>query len=577
VARMPVMDAVVHILEDEGVEVAFGIPGAAILPMYKSLSRSRRIRHLTVRHEEGATHAADGYARASGRVGVAIGTSGPAGTNMITGLYTAQADSIPILCFTGQAPRALLHREAFQAVDIVAVAAPVSKWAVQVREPAQLPWVVREAFRVARSGRPGPVLIDLPLDVQRAEVEYDPEIDGPLPVFRQPPHPRRIQRALDLLLAAERPLLLLGGGAVLAGACETLVRFAEHLQVPVVPTLMGKGGIPEDHDLYAGMVGIQTNTRAGNQAFLESDLVLAVGARFAERHTGDLDVYRRGRRFIHVDVEPTQIGRVFEPDLGVVADAALAAEALLAEARRRTPPKGATPWVERVAALRGELTRRDDFDEVPVRPQRVMGELNRFFGPDAVFVTAIGLYQIWSGQYQRSFRPRHYLCCGQAGPLGWEVPACIGVKLARPEQTVVGVVGDFSFQFLMEEVAVAVQHRVPYVLVMLNNGYLSLIRQPSKYQYDMNFAVDITYGEDGPGIDHVAAMEAMGAVGVRVTRPEEIAGALAWAVRESERLRVPALVEVMVEREADCSMGPSIDRIVEYAPAGRPVAAGVGD
>ncbi|HEY6889830.1 MAG TPA: thiamine pyrophosphate-binding protein, partial [Solirubrobacter sp.] len=272
------MRAVVNVLESEGVDTVFGIPGAAILPLYDAL-RESSIRHLVVRHEEGGTHAADGYSRATGKIGVAIGTSGPAGTNMVTGLYTAMADSVPILTITGQVPVAQLQREGFQAVDIAEIVKPVVKKSYLVTEPGQLPWVFREAFRIMREGRPGPVHIDLPLDVQLAEVLYDLDAGSPLPVARSAPEPAAIERALDMLLSAQRPLLMPGGGVIGADASALLVELAELLQVPVLPTLMGWGSIPDDHPLYAGLAGIQTQTRAGNRALLESDLVLAVGAR----------------------------------------------------------------------------------------------------------------------------------------------------------------------------------------------------------------------------------------------------------------------------------------------------------
>jgi tartronate-semialdehyde synthase len=557
---IPCMRAAVAVMESEGVDVVFGIPGAAILPLYAALQHSG-IRHLTVRHEEGGTHAADGWSRATGKVGVSIGTSGPAGTNMITGLYTALADSVPIVCITGQAPRAKLHQEAFQAVDIVEIARPVTKWAVQLKEPGQAPWVFREAFRIARSGRPGPVLIDLPLDVAKGMCRYDPALDAPLPVDVPVPAAEPVRAAVRMLLAAERPLILAGGGVVGGEACAELRELAEHLQVPVQVTLMGKGAFPEDHPLFAGMAGIQTQTRWGNAAFLESDLVLAVGARFGDRHTGDLETYRRGRRFVHVDIEPTQIGRVFEPDLGIVGHARPALAALAKEAQAQVEGRRAGGWPARVAHLRGTLARRDDFDDVPIKPPRVYRELNEHFGPDTTFVTAIGLYQIWSGQFQRTYRPRHYLVCGQAGPLGWEVPAAIGVKCAFPERPVVAVVGDYSFQFLMEEVAVAAQYRIPFVIVMVNNEYLGLIRQ-AELGYDMNYAVDLHYGEGG--IDHVQLMEAFGCPARRVEQPGEIAAALAWASAESESARLPVLVEIMVEREANAAMGASLDAITEF-------------
>ncbi|GAA3525391.1 glyoxylate carboligase [Amycolatopsis ultiminotia] len=562
-ARVPAMRAVVDVLADEGVDVAFGCPGAAILPLYDALQGSG-VEHLVVRHEEGATHMADGWARTTGNVGVAIGTSGPAGTNMITGLYTAHADSVPILCITGQAASAKLHQEAFQAVDIVEIAKPVTKWAVQVKEAAQLPWIFREAFRVARSGRPGPVLIDLPIDVQKQEIEWDPAIDSALPVATVTPAPARVERALDLLLAAERPLILAGGGVVLGEASDRLREVAERLGIPVGITLMGKGSFPEDHELFAGMAGIQTSQRWANAALLESDLVLALGARFGDRHTGELSVYRGDRKFIQVDIEPTQLGKVFGPDLGVVSGTREFLGALL-DALDGREITGDRTWVKRLGELKAELPRREDFDDRPIKAPRVFKELNECFGPETYFVTAIGLYQIWSGQFQRAHLPRHYQVCGQAGPLGWEIPAAIGVKKARPDAEVVGVVGDYSFQFLVEELAVAAQYDVGFVLVMLNNEYLGLIRQ-AETGYAMNYQVDIHYDEHGT--DNVKIMQAYGCSGTRVVEPGEIRGSLDWARKEAERTRRPVLVEIMIEREANAAMGTALNTVREFEATG---------
>ncbi|WP_433140106.1 glyoxylate carboligase [Actinomadura nitritigenes] len=567
--KMPVMRAVVEVLKSEGVDVVYGCPGAAILPLYKAMEEDGGIAHLIVRHEEGAAHMADGWSRTTGGVGVAIGTSGPAGTNMITGLYTAHADSVPILCVTGQAASDRLHQEAFQAVDIVSIAEPVTKWAVQVKEAAQAPWIFREAFRTARSGRPGPVLIDLPVDVQKEMIEWDAAIDAPLPVAAVEPHLPRVEKALDLLLAAERPLILAGGGVILADAHAELVELAELLQVPVQATLMGKGAMDEDHPLYAGMTGVQTSQRYGNASFLESDLVLALGARFGDRHTGRLDVYRAGRTFIHVDIEPTQIGKVFGPDLGIVSDTRLFLRALLGLARERGAGRPAGEWAARVRELKATLTRREDFDDVPIKAPRVYKEINEFYGPDTYFVTAIGLYQIWGGQHQKAPKPRHYQVCGQAGPLGWEIPAAIGVKTAlartEPDAEVVGIVGDYSFQFLVEELAVAAQYDVPFVLVMLNNEYLGLIRMAEDHGgYDMNYQVDLRYDEHGT--DNVKIMEAYGCTGRRVREPGEIRPALEWARKEAARTSRPVLVEVMIEREADTANGVRIDDVREYEP-----------
>ncbi len=338
--RMRAIDAAVAILVKEGVTHAFGLPGAAINPFYSALRLNGGIAHVLARHVEGASHMAEGYTRARpGNIGVCVGTSGPAGTDMITGLYSASADSIPILAITGQAPVARLHKEDFQAVDISSIAAPVTKWATTVREPGQVPGVFAQAFHLMRSGRPGPVLIDLPIDVQQAEIEFDIETYEPLPVHRPAASRAQVEKVLDLLAGAERPLIVAGGGIVNADACDELVELAELLDIPVVPTLMGWGAIPDDHPLMAGMAGLQTAHRYGNATMLASDLVLGIGNRWANRHTGGLDVYRDGRTFVHVDIEPTQIGRVFSPDFGIVSDAGAFLREILAAARERTLPQ----------------------------------------------------------------------------------------------------------------------------------------------------------------------------------------------------------------------------------------------
>ncbi len=570
-AKMTAMEAAVKVLESEGVELAFGVPGAAILPFYHAL-RNSGIKHVLVRHEEGGTHAAEGYNRASGKVGVCVGTSGPAGTNMVTGLYSAFADSTPILCITGQAPRDKLHKEDFQAIDVAAITRPVTKWSVMVMEAAQVPWAFRQAFQIMKSGRPGPVHIDLPLDVQKEVIEYDTESDAPLEITKPRPERKAIARALEMMMEARRPVIIAGGGIITAAASDLLVTLAELLDTPVIPTLMGWGSIADDHPLNAGMVGLQTQHRYGNRTFLECDFVLGIGNRWANRHTGSLEVYTKGRRFVHVDVAPTQIGRVFCPDLGIVADARCALEAFIevakdmdAAGRIRRP----RAWVARVREHKRVMARRTDFDNVPIKPQRVFQEINAAFDEDTRFVTAIGLYQIASGQFQRVYKPRHYLVCGQAGPLGWEIPACIGAKLAEPEKEVVGIVGDYSFQFLIEELAVAAQFKVPFVIVLLNNAYLGLIRQAER-AYDMDFEVQLGFEnincrEIGAyGVDHVKAAEAFGCRAIRVFQPDEIAGAIDWARGEARAERVPVIVEVITERVTNIAMGPEIDAITEF-------------
>ena len=571
-AKMTATEAAIRVMESEGVELAFGVPGAAILPLYQAMNGSK-IKHVLVRHEEGGTHAAEGYTRAaSGRIGVCIGTSGPAGTNMITGLYSAMADSIPILCITGQAPRNKLHKEDFQAVDIAAIAKPVTKWAITVMEAAQVPRAFRYAFHLMRSGRPGPVLIDLPLDVQKEIIEYDPDSDFPMDVFKPRPQRKQIDKALDMMMAAQRPLIFAGGGVINADASELLVELAELTQTPVIPTLMGWGSIPDDHPLNAGMMGLQTQHRYGNATFLRSDFVLGIGNRWANRQTGSLDVFTKGRKFVHVDIEPMQIGRVFCPDLGIVADAKCALEDFVTAARARKQAGkivSRKPWIDEVQERKFTMQRRTDFDNVPIKPQRVFQEINAVFGDDTRFVTAIGLYQIASGQFQKINKPRNYIVCGQAGPLGWEISACIGAKLADPSKEVVGVVGDYSFQFLIEELAVAAQHQVPFVMVLINNAYLGLIRQ-AEVGYKMDYEVQLSFNnincpEIGDyGVDHVKAVEAMGCLAMRVFDPKQMAEAFQLARRLSAEKRVPVVVEVITERVTNISMGPEIDQITEF-------------
>jgi len=425
---------------------AFGVPGAAINPFYAAMRKRGSVSHILARHVEAASHMAEGYTRArAGNIGICIGTSGPAGTDMITGLYSASADSIPILCITGQAPRARLYKEDFQAVDIESIAKPVAKWAVTVREPAQVPRAFQQAFHLMRSGRPGPVLIDLPFDVQTTEIEFDPDTYEPLPVYKPSATRKQIDKALDMLMTAEKPLIVAGGGIINADAADLLVEFAELTGIPVIPTLMGWGTIPDDHPLMAGMVGLQTSHRYGNATMLASDFVLGIGNRWANRHTGTLEVYTKDRRFVHVDIEPTQIGRVFMPDYGIVSDAKAALQ-LFVEAARERRDQGRlndySDWAGRCAERKRVMLRKTHFEQIPMKPHRVYEEMNQVFGRDTVYVSTIGLSQIAGGQFLHVFGPRQWINCGQAGPLGWTLPAALGVVTADPTRQVVGLSGD---------------------------------------------------------------------------------------------------------------------------------------
>ncbi|GAA1263294.1 glyoxylate carboligase [Pseudonocardia aurantiaca] len=568
-ARMRTVDAAVAILHKEGISQLFGLPGAAINPFYDAVRADGGLKHVLARHVEGASHMAEGYTRTEpGNIGVCVGTSGPAGTDMITGLYSASADSIPILAITGQAPVARLHKEDFQAVDIAAIAAPVTKWAATILEPGQVPGAFQKAFQLMRSGRPGPVLIDLPIDVQLAEIEFDVETYEPLPVT--PPAATRAQaeKVLDMLAAAERPLIVAGGGIINADASDELVELAELLNVPVVPTLMGWGTIPDAHPLMAGMAGLQTSHRYGNATMLASDFVLGIGNRWANRHTGGLEVYRAGRKFVHVDIEPTQIGRVFAPDFGITSDAGEFLRVMLEAARERTLPDR-SEWVADCAHRKGTMHRKTHFDDIPIKPQRVYEEMNKAFGPDTRYVSTIGLSQIAGAQFLHVQKPRHWINCGQAGPLGWTVPAAIGVAVADPDALVVALSGDYDFQFMIEELAVGAQFNIPYLHVVVNNSYLGLIRQAQR-AFDMDFCVQLGFDNvNSPelgkyGVDHVKVSEGLGCKALRVTDPRELESTFAAAQKLMAVHRVPVVVEVVLERVTNISMGLEINAVNEF-------------
>ena len=589
--RMKAAMAGLLVMEREGVAHAFGVPGAAINPLYSAMRERGTIGHVLARHVEGASHMADGYTRArAGNIGVCIGTSGPAGTGMITGLYSAIADSVPILCVTGQAPRARLYKEDFQAVDIESISKPVTKWSVTVREPAQVPRAFQQAFHLMRSGRPGPVLIDLPFDVQMAEIEFDIETYEPLPVYKPRASRKQIEKAVAMLEEAERPLIVAGGGIINADASAQLIEFAELMNVPVIPTLMGWGSIPDDHRLMAGMVGLQTSHRYGNATLLASDFVLGIGNRWANRHTGSPEVYCKGRKFVHVDIEPTQIGRVFMPDYGIVSDAKAALELLVEVARERKAAgklRDRGDWVGQCRMRKRTMLRKTNYDQVPMKPQRVYQCMNNAFGREATYVSSIGLSQIAGAQFLHVFKPRSWINCGQAGPLGWTVPAALGVRVADPARKIVALSGDYDFQFLIEELAVGAQFKLPYIHVVVNNSYLGLIRQAQR-NFDMDYCVQLGFENvNAPqvgayGVDHKTVVEGLGCKAIRVQEPQDLPAAIRQAEEWMTEFQVPVMIEVILERVTNIAMGTEINAITEFeelatGPNDAPTAIGLLD
>lgn len=572
--KMRAVDAAVLILEKEGATQAFGLPGAAINPFYSAMRAHGGIHHVLARHVEGASHMAEGFTRAkAGNIGICIGTSGPAGTDMITGLYSAWADSIPILCITGQAPVSKLHKEDFQAVDIASIAKPVTKMAMTVLEAAQVPGAFQKAFFEMRSGRPGPVLLDLPIDVQQTVIDFDPDTYEPLQVSKPAATRKQLAKALDMLTAATKPLIVAGGGIINADAAAELTELAELLDIPVIPTLMGWGTIPDDHRLMAGMVGLQTSHRYGNATMLESDFVLGVGNRWANRHTGALDVYTKDRTFVHIDIEPTQIGRVFAPDFGIVSDAGAALRGLIELARERKAA-GALPdrseWVDSCIQRKATLQRKTHFDTVPMKPQRVYEEMNRAFGRDTRYVSTIGLSQIAGAQFLHVYQARNWINCGQAGPLGWTGPAALGVVQADRSVPVVALSGDYDFQFMIEELAVGAQFKLPYIHVVVNNSYLGLIRQAQR-NFEMDYHVSLAFDNvnspelEGYGVDHLKVAEGLGCKAIRVREADDLQAAFEKARALMAEYSVPVVVEVILEKVTNIAMGGAgIDAINEF-------------
>ena len=556
---MKVAEIIVKILENEGITHAFGIPGAGINPVYKYLKISKVITHFTMRHEEAAVHAADAYFRASGKLAAAICTSGPGATNFVTGLYTANIDSIPLIALTGQNVTALLGKDAFQCVDIAEIARPVSKatWCITKAEDA--PRIMREAIKIAKEGKPGPVVIDLPLDIQNTEITYDPSKDAPLALKTFEPDIAKIREAINILDKAESPVIIMGGGVILADAVKECIDFAEYMQIPVITTYMAKGGIPVNHPLNAEHMGIQVGaTRVGNKVFMDSDVVLGIGCRFSDRHTGNIGVYAGNRKFIHIDIEAKQIGKIIRTELGIVADAKLALKALIETSKEKGPKRLAPERVMKLPELRSSTKTDLNYKQEKIKPHRVYHEINAFFDENTIFTTGCGNNQIWSGQFQEINIPRTYLPSGGAGTLGFDIPAAFGAAIAKPDKKVVAVMGDFGFTFMVEELAVAAKYRVPIIVIILNNSNLSLIRQNQKYVYDYEYAVEMK--ENTTMMDYVMVSKGFGCNAERVIKPEDIQGAFERAVKSDK----PYVIDIFVEEETDCSMGVSIDAIRRF-------------
>jgi acetolactate synthase-1/2/3 large subunit len=533
----------------EGVDSIFGYPGGAVLHIYDELWRARdRITHYLVRHEQGAVHMAEGYARASGRVGVALVTSGPGATNAVTGIANAYMDSTPIVVITGQVPLPLIGTDAFQEVDTVGITRPCVKHNYLVRDVCDLAAIVHEAFHLARSGRPGPVVIDIPKDVSAAQAQYSrlEKISFPCVDKRSKPNPLAVNRAALAILRARRPVLYVGGGIVNSGAAVELLNFAEQLQLPVTPTLMGLGGFPSSHSFSLGMLGMH-GTFAANMAVAESDLLVAVGVRFDDRVTGKLATFAPHAKVIHIDIDPANVGKNRAPDLSLIADAREALSALYAEVESRGPMEieqslqPRVSWWNQLRSWQREQPLRFTKSLDHIKPQQVIRELHRLTNGDAIIATDVGQHQMWAAQFYPFKRERQWITSGGLGAMGFGVPAAIGAQLAFRDQLVVAVVGDGGFQMTNQELATAVQYNLPVKIVIMNNGYLGMVRQWQEMFYDRSYSeVDISVAPD-----FVKLAEAYGAFGVRARRPDELSSVLAAGLAH----KGVAVIEVVVSKE----------------------------
>ncbi|MGK7346727.1 MAG: biosynthetic-type acetolactate synthase large subunit [Candidatus Nitrospinota bacterium M3_3B_026] len=555
--KMTGAEIFVKSLQKLGVDTIFGYPGGVVLPVYDELFKHPELRHILVRHEQGAVHMADGYARATGKVGVALVTSGPGATNTVTGIATACMDSIPIVVFTGQVPTALIGNDAFQEADIIGITRPCVKHSYLVSDVGKLARIMAEAFYIASTGKPGPVVIDLPKDVvtnmtnfefpEKVELRsYRPTVSG---------HHKQIEKLADAMAEAKRPVLYVGGGVISSGASPELKKLAAATRTPVTPTLMGLGCFDTKDKLYLGMLGMHGTYRA-NMAMTHTDLVVALGARFDDRVTGKLDEFAPHAKIAHADIDPTSISKNVKCDIPVVGDLKDVLKKLNESVKKRKIDWKSKnrDWLRQI----GDWTEAKALDYVRkksvIKPQFVIEEIDRITKGDAIYTTEVGQNQMWAAQYLRLKKPRTFLTSGGLGTMGYGFPAAIGAQAAFPDKVVIDIAGDGSIQMNIQELATAVQSRLPVIVVILNNGFLGMVRQWQQLFFDNRYAY--TCMEAQP--DFVRLAEAYGALGLRVTKPEEVGPALERAIRE----RRPALIDCVVDRE---------ENVYPMVPAGAPL------
>lgn len=565
--KMSGADALLESLERQGVKEVFGILGGAILPVYDALCHHPKIRHILARHEQGAAHAADGYARASGRAGVCFATSGPGATNLVTGIANAHMDSSPVVALTGQVPTIgvnstyMIGRDAFQEADIIGITTPITKYNFQLRAVAEIPDVVNNAFYIATTGRPGPVLIDFPKNIQAevAEVEFTDRIDIRSYNPTTNPHPLQIRKAAELLAEAERPVILAGGGVTSAGANDELLTIAELLLAPVATTFMGKGSFPEIHPLSLGTIGMHGNPLA-NKVLLEADVMLAVGTRFSDRATGNTDTFCPETKKIHVDIDAAEIGKNIDVDIPIVANAKKALSAIYERLIKQVRKKTESSWQKRVREVRSQLNPPEETEPKELKPKTLIQTLRRLLPESAIVTTEVGQNQMWSALYFKALKPRTFISSGGLGTMGFGFPAALGAKVACPERHVVDIAGDGSFIMTEQELACSVTEDIPVTVIVLNNGVLGMVAQWQRMFYKKRYMAT----KLGTSPDMVKLAEAYGAQGFRARSISEFQKAVCEALKS----KVTTVIDVPIGSEED---------VVPMVPPGCGLSQQVGD
>ena len=543
-------EIVIECLKEQGVDTVFGYPGGAILDVYDALYKhSGEIRHILTSHEQGASHAADGYARATGKVGVCMATSGPGATNLVTGIATAYMDSVPVVAITANVGKSLLGRDSFQEVDIAGITMPVTKHNFIVKEVEMLAPVLRRAFHIARSGRPGPVLVDITKDVTGAKTEY--ERKEPEAVVRQTETIREedLEKAAEMIQAAKRPFIFVGGGAVISGAAREIEELAHKIQAPVCDSLMGKGAFPGEDPLYTGMLGMH-GTKASNFGVSHCDLLIAIGARFSDRVTGDTSRFATRAQILQIEIDPAEINKNVIVDHSIIGDV----KSVLQELNPRVDEKEHPAWLAEVEALKNRYPLKYDGDRLT--GPYVLQELYRITKGEALIVTEVGQNQMWAAQYYKYREPRTFLTSGGLGTMGYGLGASLGAKLGRPDKLVVNVAGDGCFRMNMNEIATAARYNIPVIQLVLNNHVLGMVRQWQTLFYGKRYSATVLNDQ----VDFVKLAEALGAVGMRVTKREEVAPALEKAIA----LGRPVVIDCVIDSD---------DKVFPMMPAGAPLEA----